>query len=396
MNNLISKKLALVFLGVIWGICFLFGSLFSLSFDMDNWNLFSEIVFWGPSLYFSVTTLSDYFFSSHSSSRKSSPITTASHTSKKTTQSFKPILKQKDYWSDYKYCYPEKAQSIEKITGIDFNLLSSKDGREKVESLERMAKNHHCTLENLKETFFNTLKDNFNLYELKLLIQTTDSKAIEESNYFHITRLNTVSQFMKIWTQEFINNKEFKDKIRTEKEILDDLLVEHPDLQAIIYNENKQKSCTDNIQDEALEIDVSLEIIEDLLYMNKPAERYIRQIIDLQCKNNHKEAIDLITKVLKLNDKENEPWLYNMRAESYNELTDNKKAVDDINKALSLKDEKDSEHAYHISQFYKLRSKIKYELGDSNGANTDKLAFNRFNIIAEEYCKAHPSDDLPF
>jgi hypothetical protein len=385
MKNPVSKRLALVFLCVIWGICFLLGSLFSLSFNMDNWNLFSKIVFWLLSLYFSVTTLSDYFIFSNSRSKSSQTIT--SSTNQKTQQSFRQIPEPKAYWTNYKYHYPQKAQNIEVITGIDFSLLSSNDGREKVESLERMANNNHCSLQNLKDTFFNNLEEKkFNLHELKIFIQSLNSKAIEESNYFHISESNTVSQFMKIWVQEFINNKRYKDKIRSRKEVLDDLVEEHPELQAFIYQENFSD----------ISQDIAIEVIEDFEYMNKPAERYIRQIIDLQSDNNHKGAVDLITKVLQFNDKENEPWLYKMRAENYNELKDNKKALDDINKALSLKDEKDLEQAYHISQFYKLRSKIKNELGDFVGADTDKLAFNKFDAISKEYCKTHPSNDLPF
>lgn len=64
MENEISKGKSLFFLAITWFICYLVGSLFSWSFDMEDWHLFSKIVFWGPSIVLSVWTLNDYFFSS--------------------------------------------------------------------------------------------------------------------------------------------------------------------------------------------------------------------------------------------------------------------------------------------------------------------------------------------
>jgi len=63
MENEISKGKAILFLAITWLVCFLLGSLFSLSFDMEEWNLVSKIVFWGPSLLFTVWTFTDYFIS---------------------------------------------------------------------------------------------------------------------------------------------------------------------------------------------------------------------------------------------------------------------------------------------------------------------------------------------
>ena len=63
MENEISKGKALFFLAITWLICFLLGSLFSLSFDMEEWNVVSKIVFWGPSLLLTVWTITDFFIS---------------------------------------------------------------------------------------------------------------------------------------------------------------------------------------------------------------------------------------------------------------------------------------------------------------------------------------------
>lgn len=59
----ISKGKSLFFLAILWLICYLLGCLFSLSFDMGDWNLFSKIVFWGPSILFSIWVLFDDFIS---------------------------------------------------------------------------------------------------------------------------------------------------------------------------------------------------------------------------------------------------------------------------------------------------------------------------------------------
>lgn len=61
MENKISKGKALLCLAITWLIFYLLGSLFSLSFTIDEWNTFSKIIFWGPSLLLSVWTINDYF-----------------------------------------------------------------------------------------------------------------------------------------------------------------------------------------------------------------------------------------------------------------------------------------------------------------------------------------------
>lgn len=63
MGNKISKGKALLFLAITWLILYLIGSLFSLSFTIEEWNAFSKIIFWGPSLLLTVWTVNDYFIS---------------------------------------------------------------------------------------------------------------------------------------------------------------------------------------------------------------------------------------------------------------------------------------------------------------------------------------------
>lgn len=42
-------------------ILYLLGSLFSFSFSMENWNWFSKILFWAPTVILGVWTINDYF-----------------------------------------------------------------------------------------------------------------------------------------------------------------------------------------------------------------------------------------------------------------------------------------------------------------------------------------------
>lgn len=42
-------------------ILYILGSIFSFTLTMDDWNWFSKIVFWGPTVILGVWTLNDYF-----------------------------------------------------------------------------------------------------------------------------------------------------------------------------------------------------------------------------------------------------------------------------------------------------------------------------------------------
>lgn len=42
-------------------LLYLAASLFSMTISMENWNWFSKILFWGPSVILGVWTINDYF-----------------------------------------------------------------------------------------------------------------------------------------------------------------------------------------------------------------------------------------------------------------------------------------------------------------------------------------------
>ena len=61
MTNGVSRGMSVLFLIVTILFFYLVGSLFSWSFDMEDWHLFSKIIFWGPSIILTVWTITDYF-----------------------------------------------------------------------------------------------------------------------------------------------------------------------------------------------------------------------------------------------------------------------------------------------------------------------------------------------
>lgn len=54
-----SQGLGMYLLTVL--ILYILGSIFSLSITMEDWNWFSKILFWGPTIVMGVWTVNDYF-----------------------------------------------------------------------------------------------------------------------------------------------------------------------------------------------------------------------------------------------------------------------------------------------------------------------------------------------
>lgn len=59
-----SQGLGMYLLTVL--ILYILGSVFSFSLSMEDWNTFSKIVFWGPTVILGVWTLNDYFINPNS------------------------------------------------------------------------------------------------------------------------------------------------------------------------------------------------------------------------------------------------------------------------------------------------------------------------------------------
>lgn len=108
------------------------------------------------------------------------------------------------YWQGYKRYYLKKSFEIEKLTGLDFSTLSNKDAIEKVESLERWAKNLDVPISQLKQEFINSFLQRFSVDEIPEVLKNLPKKQIEESNRLNISEQNTCSYWMIKWLNEYI------------------------------------------------------------------------------------------------------------------------------------------------------------------------------------------------
>ena len=107
------------------------------------------------------------------------------------------------YWQGYKRYYLKKSFEIEKLTELDFSTLSNKDAIEKVESLERWAKNLDVPISQLKQEFINSFLQRFSVDEIPEVLKNLPKKQIEESNRLNISEQNTCSYWMIKWLNEY-------------------------------------------------------------------------------------------------------------------------------------------------------------------------------------------------
>lgn len=124
------------------------------------------------------------------------------------------------FWDEYKIRNPQKADEIISL-GCDFSNLIDEDVKEKILSLERLAKGMQCNIAETKEYYINEIKK----YPVELILQmieTTKYEKIREANAFSIKPDNTISSFMETWLQEYydseVNNeeKDFNNSINEE------------------------------------------------------------------------------------------------------------------------------------------------------------------------------------
>lgn len=112
---------------------------------------------------------------------------------------------KESYWQWYRNTNPEKAESIEMITGKDMSLLGDKDAYELVSSMERWANNIGCNIKDLKVEFLKNYFVVFDNDETEEIIKHLKSnKLTEEANHFQISTQNTCAYYMIKWLQEEI------------------------------------------------------------------------------------------------------------------------------------------------------------------------------------------------
>lgn len=111
------------------------------------------------------------------------------------------------YWPLYKKNHPEKANDIEKLTGLNFASLRGLDAMQKIQSIERWANNLNCSIPDLKKEFIKSVEAKFSYDELDLFINRSKEEQIREASQFNIFRKNTISSFMEVWLNEYIEEK---------------------------------------------------------------------------------------------------------------------------------------------------------------------------------------------
>ena len=110
-----------------------------------------------------------------------------------------PIVKT--YWESFKESNPTKAKEIETLWGLDFSILSDRDAREKIETLERLSKGMNCSISQIKDNYLKEIEK----YPARLIpqmIESTSRELSKEMETFHIMEVNTASALMVKWLKE--------------------------------------------------------------------------------------------------------------------------------------------------------------------------------------------------
>lgn len=287
-------------------------------------------------------------------------------------------------WDQYKQSNPERAARIEKNKGFDFSEKSKSRDQDKRESLIRMARNLGCLPSQVKECFINGLKEqNLTVAQTEKAIQMSRQKKYEESKVFNIDPDDTAAAYMEEWTKEFLDNKEYAGRQRTERDIAESLLAENPELDRIVRSGDElalHSFLSDNpdLMDSILEnLESTYESAVESTY--ESAEEYRDKAGDKFF--DHKDytgAIQLINKGLEFEDPQIEPYLYSLRAECQEKLLNYNDALKDMDKAIESILRNQPAEYYMINDFLKERAEIKKLLGDKVGASQDKKLAKEF------------------
>lgn len=298
-------------------------------------------------------------------------------------------------WNEYKQSNPESAARIERNKGLDFSTKSKSREQDKRDSLLRMAENIGCSPAQVKENYIKGLKEQqLTAAQTKEAIQMCRQKKYEESKVFNIDPDDTASAYMEEWTKEYLKNKEYADRKRTEREVAEDLITENPELDRIVKSGDKSE-LHDFLGDNP---DLMDSMLEDLAFADEPAEKYRRKAIDKMFDDkDYTGAIQLINKGLEFDEPETEPFLYELRAECAEKLLNYNDALSDMDKAIESILKNLPDRYYSISDILKKRSKIKQELGDTAGANQDAKKASEYYAKYEANKTDDDDDDgLPF
>lgn len=112
-------------------------------------------------------------------------------------------VQDENFWQRYKRLNPTKASAIETIIERKMSLLSEKDAREIVSSMERWAMNIGCQIQDIKTKFLQSYQSTFDNADTKEILEHLKNvKLKEEANRFNISEQNTCTHFMIKWLTE--------------------------------------------------------------------------------------------------------------------------------------------------------------------------------------------------
>lgn len=259
---------------------------------------------------------------------------------------------------------------------------------EKENSLLSLSEVYKCNPNQVKLKFFDELKNNkTTAIEAQNLIKEMGKKQYEESQLLNIEPNNTPSALKKEWLEEYIKEKVYADRKRETKEVIADHLSENPELAKAVYNGNKSE-IKKIIHEKP---DLLNSYMENMVYAEKPAERYRIKAVNLVYKinsptpttqNEYLEAIQLINKGLEINEPETEPFLYALRAECYVKIGKSSNGIIDLNQAISFLKKVSPENYRQLAEFHKDLFDIYFS--EKDYANAEKVINSALKIIESE------------
>ena len=107
----------------------------------------------------------------------------------------------KSYGKRYKIDNPEKASQLSSIYGIDISLLTEKDIRERISTVDRLCHQYQCTIPQLKGRCLKDMEQ-FPLSFFDQLIEMTEKEKEKEAANFNIARENTACALLVEWMKE--------------------------------------------------------------------------------------------------------------------------------------------------------------------------------------------------
>lgn len=132
-------------------------------------------------------------------------------------QSNKSTIKEdnpkESFWQTYKHLHSTNAAAIENLTGKNCSLLSDKNAKELVGSMERWAENLNCPIQDLKKRFLETYDSVFDSSDTKEIIEhLKNEKMEEEASHFNISSYNTCAFYMIRWLKEAMHQTKNENK----------------------------------------------------------------------------------------------------------------------------------------------------------------------------------------